>query len=247
MTKLLLFLCTGNSARSQLAEAIFNHLSKGNIRAVSAGVSPSEIDQRVYDALQSQGIESAGLHSKSYDSVVNQAFDYVVTLCDNAKDECVFFDEDIAQLHWDFIDPKPLQGLAPFHETVTGLVERITLFLMLNNGLDAQSADPSLLFKLMSDPIRLKMLMLLEDESMLTVSDLVVALDESQPKVSRHLAILRDSSFLKATKNGLWVRYQVSNDLPVWIRHISQTVRTGNPTIINAEKARLKMAIASPK
>ncbi|REG82910.1 metalloregulator ArsR/SmtB family transcription factor [Marinomonas pollencensis] len=245
MTKLLLFLCTGNSARSQLAEAIFNHLSKGNIRAISAGVSPTEIDERVYDALQEQGVNGEGLYAKSYQSIANQKFDYVVTLCDAAKDECVFFEEDIAQLHWDFVDPKPLQGIEPFHKAVAGLIERITLFLMLNNGLDEQSVDPSLLFKLMSDPTRLKMLMLLEDESMLTVSDLVIALAESQPKVSRHLAVLRDSSFLKATKNGLWVRYQVSNDLPIWIRHLLQTVRTGNPSIINAEKARLKAAISS--
>ncbi|WP_394256142.1 metalloregulator ArsR/SmtB family transcription factor [Vibrio harveyi] len=240
MKKQVLFLCTGNSARSQLAEAIFNHMAEELFHADSAGLHPSEVDERVFEVLQSHGMSGKGLRSKDYAEVEDNHYDFVITLCDNAKDECVIFEQDIDQLHWNLTDPKPLDGIQPFQNTAKELVERISLFLLLNSEENTSHVDPSSFFKLMSDPLRLKILMLLEDEQDLTVTDLKNALNESQPKVSRHLALLRDTTFLKDTRHGLWIHYRLSPSLPVWIKHLLQTVRVGNPGIINIEKTRLK-------
>jgi len=242
MKKQVLFLCTGNSARSQLAEAIFNHMAGDRFHADSAGVHPSEVDQRVFEVLDAQNITSEGLRSEDYAEVESKHYDFVITLCDNAKDECVIFEQDVDQLHWNLIDPKPLEGVKPFKNTAKELIERISLFLLLNSEENNTHVDPSSFFKLMSDPLRLKILMLLEDEQDLTVTDLKNALNESQPKVSRHLALLRDTTFLKDTRQGLWIHYRLSPSLPMWIKHLLQTVRVGNPGIINVEKSRLKAA-----
>lgn len=242
MKKQVLFLCTGNSARSQLAEAIFNHMAGDRFHADSAGVHPSEVDPRVFEVLDGQNITSEGLRSKDYAEVESNHYDFVITLCDNAKDECVIFEQDVDQLHWNLVDPKPLEGVKPFKNTAKELIERISLFLLLNSEENNTHVDPSSFFKLMSDPLRLKILMLLEDEQDLTVTDLKNALNESQPKVSRHLALLRDTTFLKDTRQGLWIHYRLSPSLPMWIKHLLQTVRFGNPGIINVEKSRLKAA-----
>ncbi|MGR5237473.1 metalloregulator ArsR/SmtB family transcription factor [Vibrio alfacsensis] len=240
--KQILFLCTGNSARSQLAEAIFNHMAGERFHADSAGVHPSEIDPRVFEVLKAHSISDEELRSKDYSEVANNHYDFVITLCDNAKDECVIFKDDVNQLHWNLFDPKPLEGIEPFERTGTELIERISLFLLLNSEDHTEHVDPSSFFKLLSDPLRLKILMLLEDEQDLTVTELKNALNESQPKVSRHLALLRDTTFLKDTRHGLWIHYRLSPSLPMWIKHLLQTIRLGNPGIINAEKSRLKTA-----
>lgn len=242
MKKQVLFLCTGNSARSQLAEAIFNHMAGTLFHADSAGVHPSEVDPRVFEVLDAHSISGESLHSKDYADIANKSYDFVVTLCDNAKDECVIFEQNIDQLHWNLVDPKPLEGTEPFQNTAKELIERISLFLLVNSEENRTQVDPSSFFKLMSDPLRLKILMLLEDEQDLTVTDLKNALNESQPKVSRHLALLRDTTFLKDTRHGLWIHYRLSPSLPMWIKHLLQIVRVGNPGIINIEKNRLKAA-----
>ncbi|WP_196333357.1 arsenate reductase ArsC, partial [Vibrio harveyi] len=99
MKKQVLFLCTGNSARSQIAEAIFNHMAGELFHADSAGLHPSEVDERVFEVLQSHGMSGEGLRSKDYAEVEDNHYDFVITLCDNAKDECVIFEQDIDQLH----------------------------------------------------------------------------------------------------------------------------------------------------
>ena len=242
MKKRLLFLCTGNSARSQLAEALFNHMSGDNFEAISAGVNPGEVDPRVFEILGQDGVDSSGLESKSSEAFASEHFDFVITLCDNAKDECVVFEDADAQIHWDFFDPKQMEGVEPFRKVAEGLKDRIALFLLLNGHEAENTVAPTMLFKVMSDPLRLKILMLLEDEKILTVSDLTTALGESQPKVSRHLALLRDGGFLQDQREGLWIFYRLADHLPTWIRHTLETVRNGNPAIINQEKMNLKLS-----
>lgn len=242
MKKRILFLCTGNSARSQLAEALFNHLADDRFEAVSAGTEPCEVDPRVHAVLSAQGIVSDQLSSKAIAQFSDQTFDFVITLCDMARDECGLFAGTPAQIHWDFPDPKMREGIAPFQQVYTGLEQRISLFLLLNGQSAEDVMVPTMLFKVMSDPLRLKILMLLEDEQVLSVSDLTLATGESQPKVSRHLALLRDGGFLRDERDGLWIFYRLSEQLPKWIRYTLEIVRNGNPAIINSEKARLKSA-----
>ncbi|WED22718.1 metalloregulator ArsR/SmtB family transcription factor [Vibrio sp. JC009] len=240
--KKILFLCTGNSARSQLAEALFNHMADENFSAVSAGLEPSVVDPRVFTVLEQYGVDGSYLKSQSVEEFDREDFDVVITLCEHAKDECVVFDNSGAQIHWDFPDPKDQEGVAVFDEVYKGLKERISLFLLLHGQEAGSAVVPTMLFKVMSDPLRLKIMMLLEDEEVLSVTDLTDATGESQPKVSRHLALLRDSGFLQDERDGLWIFYRLSTHLPTWIKHTLQTVRNGNPAIINEEKKKLKAA-----
>ncbi|MDG3087662.1 metalloregulator ArsR/SmtB family transcription factor [Vibrio hannami] len=242
MVRKILFLCTGNSARSQLAEGLFNRMAKGNFTAASAGTRPDEVDPRVVEVLTEHGIDASALRSKSTQEFEGQTFDFVITLCERAKDECGVFDEQGDQIHWDFADPRDATGKEAFEEVYRGLEERISLFLLLNGHQVEGVFAPTAFFKVMSDPLRLKIIMLLEDETVLSVSDLTEALGESQPKVSRHLALLRDSGFLQDERDGLWIFYRLSDHLPLWIKHTLQTVRNGNPGIINHEKHQLKLA-----
>lgn len=156
MKKSIIFLCTGNSARSQLAEALFKHMAGDRFDVFSAGVNPSEVDSRVYTVLSEQGINADSLTSKTIDTFHNRHFDFVITLCENAKDECLLFGDTDAQMHWDFFDPKQREGIEPFRMIFRGLEERIALFLLLNGSEGSDALAPTMLFKLMSDPTRLK-------------------------------------------------------------------------------------------
>ncbi|UTV28850.1 metalloregulator ArsR/SmtB family transcription factor [Photobacterium atrarenae] len=239
MKKKILFLCTGNSARSQLAEALMRHMAGDHYLVMSAGMKPEGVDPRVYQVLSEQGIHDDDLHSVSALELQDQHFDVVITLCDKASNECALFADSDALIHWDFKDPKPEAGLAPFRETFEGLRARIALFLMLNGEVQHDVIGPVELFKIMSDPLRLRILMLIEDEQALSVSDLTKVLDVSQPKVSRHLALLRDGGVLQDQREGLWIFYRLAENLPTWIRHTLATVRNGNPGMINEEKLKL--------
>ena len=82
----ILFLCTGNSCRSQMAEAWTNHLKGSEIKAYSAGVSPKGVDPRAIQAMGEEGIDISKQKSKDVSVFGNLEFDYVITLCDNAKE-----------------------------------------------------------------------------------------------------------------------------------------------------------------
>lgn len=235
----VLFLCTGNSARSQVAEALFRFLAGDAFKVESAGTDPSHVDQRVVAVLNDFDIPSEGLVSKSLEEIEMDDFDVIITLCDKAKMECVTYPDRSDLIHWDLEDPKPKEGIEPFVDLFHELKNRISLFLLLNGAGEANINGTIELFKVLSDPLRLKVFMLLEDEGALSVSDLTNVLGMSQPKVSRHLALLRDSGFLSVEKEGLWVFYKFTDNLPVWVGHVITTIRNGNPGIINAEKQAL--------
>lgn len=239
MKKSILFLCTGNSARSQLAEALMRHMAGEQYQVMSAGMKPEEVDPRVYQVLAKEGICADNLHSISAAELQDRHFDIVITLCDRASNECALFSDSDALMHWDFKDPKPIEGVEGFQETFEGLKARIALFLLLNGKEQNDVVGPVELFKIMSDPLRLRILMLIEDEKALTVGDLTKVLDVSQPKVSRHLALLRDGGVLQDQREGLWIFYRLADQLPAWIRHTLATVRNGNPGMINQEKLKL--------
>ena len=102
----VLFLCTGNSARSQIAEVLLRHFSKNRVEVVSAGAAPQrEVHPGVKDTLKALGISPPPLTPKSMGRFVGQHFDYVITLCDDAADACPIFPGDPERLHWSFQDP----------------------------------------------------------------------------------------------------------------------------------------------
>jgi arsenate reductase len=104
----ILFLCTGNSCRSQMAEAWARHLKDDVIEAYSAGTEPKGVDPRAVKAMAEVGIDISGYTSKSIGDLLDIEFDYVITLCDDAQQACPFFPAKTAIIHHGFDDPPTL-------------------------------------------------------------------------------------------------------------------------------------------
>lgn len=105
--KNILFLCTGNSCRSQMAEGWTNYL-KDDYKAYSAGIEPRSVDPKAVKVMAESGVDISSQKSKDIDSLGKTDFDYVVTLCDNAHEACPFFPARTKVLHRDFDDPPRL-------------------------------------------------------------------------------------------------------------------------------------------
>ncbi len=104
----ILFLCTGNSCRSQMAEGFTRYLKTDQIKAHSAGVAPKGVDPRAVRAMAEVGIDISKQGSKSLDEVGDIEFDYVITLCDNAQKTCPMFPAKTRVMHVGFEDPPRL-------------------------------------------------------------------------------------------------------------------------------------------
>ncbi|MEO0249251.1 MAG: arsenate reductase ArsC [candidate division WOR-3 bacterium] len=104
----VLFLCTGNSCRSQMAEGWARHLKGDAIEAYSAGTEPKGLDPRAIAAMAEVGIDISGQRSKSVAELGDIEFDYVITLCSDAQASCPFFPAKIAVIHHGFDDPPEL-------------------------------------------------------------------------------------------------------------------------------------------
>jgi arsenate reductase len=132
----VLFVCTGNSARSILAEALLRHVGGGRFEAVSAGTHPSEVHPLATQVLAEAGIPSDGLRSKSIDEFGGVAFDYVITLCDDARAICPVFPGADQSLHWGYRDPASVAGndgerLEAFRRVFTQIGERVRQFVLI--------------------------------------------------------------------------------------------------------------------
>ena len=101
----ILFLCTGNSARSQMAEGLLRHLAGDRFEVFSAGTRPAGLNPNAVTAMAELGINIAGSRSKSVDEFAGEQFDYVFTVCDNAKEACPIFPGGGKRLHQSFEDP----------------------------------------------------------------------------------------------------------------------------------------------
>ncbi len=112
MAQRVLVLCTGNSCRSVMAEALFNHLAKGQVEAVSAGSFPAGyVHPKSIETLKRHGIDPGNPRSKSWDEFAGQSFDLVVTVCDAAAAEsCPVFLGPVKKLHWSTPDPAKATG-----------------------------------------------------------------------------------------------------------------------------------------
>lgn len=105
--KRVLILCTGNSARSQMAEGLLQKLGGDHFTVESAGVAPSSVRPEAIEAMREIGIDMSGHRSKSVDEFAAQNFDYIITVCDNAKETCPLFSGAAERLHQSFTDPPP--------------------------------------------------------------------------------------------------------------------------------------------
>lgn len=135
-TKRVLFLCTENSARSQMAEALLRHLSNGQIRAYSAGSHPTHVHSLARQVLEERGISTEGLRSKSLDEFSGQSFEVIVTVCDRVRESCPTFPGDPECIHWSFADPAAVEGsleerYRAFEQTSLQLTTRLRFLLIL--------------------------------------------------------------------------------------------------------------------
>jgi arsenate reductase len=108
----VLFVCTGNSGRSQIAEALLSHLGGRAFEVRSAGTTPRSVSPHVAVVLAERGIDWAGARSKSIDRFLGQRFDYVITVCDRARETCPVFPGSENTLHWGLDDPAQAPGTA---------------------------------------------------------------------------------------------------------------------------------------
>lgn len=248
----VLFLCTANSARSQMAEALLRHKAGDKYDVYSAGTQPNTVDPRTIDALEKFGLDAGNLVAKNIKVFEGQAFDYVITLCDKANNECRSYPNAVKQLAWDFPDPKERSGSTPFSTTLNELNNRLSMFLLVEeknisissgateklvNTQDDQlnGFEPLSFYKSLTDEIRLKTLMLTHYHGELCVCELMQAMDEdSQPKMSRNLAVLKKAKVITDRKHGQWVFYRITPELPLWAKSvIAQTTENNIPMISN--------------
>lgn len=133
----VLFLCTGNSARSQMAEALLNHKAGGRFEARSAGTRPAAaVNPLALDTLRDHGIPWGGRAPRSTDGLEREAWDYVITVCDHAKESCPVLPGNPTYAHWSTPDPAAVEGddarrRAAFRDALLALSRRVELFLSL--------------------------------------------------------------------------------------------------------------------
>jgi arsenate reductase len=106
----VLFVCTGNSARSQMAEALLRRFGEGAFETYSAGTQPRGVHPLTIRSLAEVGIDISGARSKSVQAFAGQRFDYVITVCDHAREACPVFPGAGDALHWGFDDPAEAMG-----------------------------------------------------------------------------------------------------------------------------------------
>ncbi|MCW5962526.1 MAG: arsenate reductase ArsC [Bryobacterales bacterium] len=108
--KRILVLCTANSARSQMGEGLFRHEGGGRFHVESAGTRATLVRPEAIKVMAELGIDISGHRSKAVDEFYRQHFDYVVTVCDNARDNCPVFPAGTERIHWSFEDPAAVDG-----------------------------------------------------------------------------------------------------------------------------------------
>lgn len=125
----VLFLCTGNSARSQMAEGFLRHLAGDRYDVESAGIDPSTVNPLAITAMREAGIDISGHRSKSAGSLLGRHFPYVITVCDNANERCPVFPGVATRLHWPLDDPA---------EAIGSESERLAIFRRIRDEIEAR-------------------------------------------------------------------------------------------------------------
>jgi len=105
MKKRVLILCTKNSCRSQMAEGVLRHFGSDKFEVFSAGTVASHVNANAIRVMKEIGIDISSQNSKNLEGFLDQPFDFVITVCDNARESCPYFPGAKHQLHWSFPDP----------------------------------------------------------------------------------------------------------------------------------------------
>ena len=130
----VLILCTGNSARSQMAEGLLRHMAGDRFEVESAGTIASFVRPQAIAAMAEIGIDISNHRSKCLDEFLDNPFDYVITVCDNAKESCPVFPGRAERIHWSFDDPAEADGdavaqLAVFRRVRDEIKARLVEFI----------------------------------------------------------------------------------------------------------------------
>lgn len=131
--KRVLILCTGNSARSQMAEGLLRHIAGDRFDVFSAGTLKTYVRSHAIKAMAEIGIDISAQYSKSQDEFAGQPFDYVITVCESAREHCPFFPGKAKRIHWSIDDPafagrNDEERLGAFRRARNELKERLTVF-----------------------------------------------------------------------------------------------------------------------
>jgi len=133
MKQRILFLCTGNSARSQMAEALLRLIADDHFDAGSAGTHPAGLNPMTVEAMQEIGVDVRHHRSKPVEEFIGQHFTYVITVCDRAKESCPVFPDAVHVRHWSFNDPAaaPIEvRLEVFRRVRDEIIDRLCQFLI---------------------------------------------------------------------------------------------------------------------
>ena len=125
----VLFLCTGNSCRSQMAEGWLRHYAGERVEVSSAGTKPAGLNPTAVSVMGEAGVDISGQRSKHLDELINQDFLFVITVCDAAREACPVFPGALYQLHWSFDDPAAATGTE---------AERLAVFRRVRDEIRAQ-------------------------------------------------------------------------------------------------------------
>lgn len=129
MKKRVLFLCTGNSCRSQMAEGFLRSLAADQFEAHSAGINPVGLNPNAVRVMKEKDIDISGQQSKNVASYLGQHFPFVITVCDNAREQCPIFPGPAQRFHWGFDDPA--------HATGTQ-IEKLAVFRRVRDEIEGQ-------------------------------------------------------------------------------------------------------------
>jgi arsenate reductase len=135
----VLFLCTHNSARSQMAEGLLRHLAGDRFEVMSAGTEAAHVRPLAIRAMEEIGVDISGQESKTLERYLDEPIDYVITVCDDANEACPFFPGAQNRLHWSFEDPSRAEGsdeerLEVFRRVRDGIKERVQAELVNGGG-----------------------------------------------------------------------------------------------------------------
>ncbi|MCA1668184.1 MAG: arsenate reductase ArsC [Thermomicrobia bacterium] len=141
----VLFLCTHNSARSQIAEAMLRQMGGADFTVFSAGTEATRVHPLALRVLNEQSISTDGLYSKSLNDFLGEQFDFVITVCDQANESCPLFPGDPDRIHWSIPDPSAVEGteeerLMAFRNVAMDLKRRLPLFLMAQKNVRDRQA-----------------------------------------------------------------------------------------------------------
>ncbi|MGH7231330.1 MAG: arsenate reductase ArsC [Nitrospiraceae bacterium] len=146
MKRRVLFLCTGNSARSQMAEGLLRHMAGDAFDVASAGTQPTVLNPLAIEAMREIGIDISDNKSKHIDGFINQHFDFVITVCDRAKETCPVFPSAASTLHWSFDDPAAVAGAFEerreiFRRVRKEIVNRVHVFIKHEARTDIRDSE----------------------------------------------------------------------------------------------------------